>query len=208
MSRETGPKCRICRRLQVKLYLKGSRCDTPKCAIEKRGRVPGQHGEKRIRLTDYGVHLRETQRAKRIYGLTDRQFKRYFQEANRQPGNTGEGLLTLLERRLDNVVYRLGFAFSRAQARQMIVHGLVRRNGQKARSPSQWVSAGDVIEPATRESARKLMTEIHKAPKGPDMPGWLEVDEEPLRGKVVQLPAVEEIAVPLDAQLIVEFASR
>jgi small subunit ribosomal protein S4 len=208
MARIIGPKCRICRRLGTKLFLKGARCETPKCAVEKRAKVPGQHGDKRSRLTDFGIHLRETQRAKKQYGLLDRQFKRCFEEALRAPGNTGEYFLVLLERRLDNVLYRLGFAASRAQARQVVNHGHVCVNGRRVTIPSYWVEAGDVITPAGRDRSRKLIQESVEVRKGADLPSWLSRRESPLEGRVVQIPARSDIAVPLDEQLIVEFCSR
>ena len=208
MARIIGPKCRICRRLGVKLFLKGARCESVKCAVEKRAKVPGQHGDKRARHTDFGIHLRESQRAKKQYGLLDRQFKRYFDEAVRQPGNTGEHFLVLLERRLDNVVYRLGFASSRAQARQMVGHGHICVNGRRVTIPSYWVEPGDLVTPTARERSLKLVTEAFEQKKGTDVPSWLSRRESPLEGKVVQIPARADIAVPLDEQLIVEYCSR
>lgn len=208
MARIVGPKCRVCRRLRMKLFLKGPRCESPKCAIERRDKAPGQHGDKRTRLTDFGIHLRETQRAKKQYGLLDRQFKRYFAEAVRQPGNTGEHFLILLERRLDNALYRLGFAVSRTQARQMISHGHVQVNGRRARVPSSWVEAGDLITPAPRDRSRKVFADAHEARKGSEPPSWLQRKAEPPEGLVVQLPSRADITVPFDEQLIVEFAAR
>ena len=152
MARIVGAKCRICRRLGTKLFLKGTRCDTPKCPIEKENKPPGVHGAKRVRLTEFGIHLREVQRAKKMYGVMQRQFRRYYDEAIAKPGNTGEYLMQILERRLDNVVYRLRMGSSRSQARQMILHGHVRVNGKKVSIPSYQVDAGDVIEPAKREA--------------------------------------------------------
>src|SRR3990172_7833683 len=145
-----GPKCRLCRRAGMKLFLKGTRCDTAKCPMEKEGRPPGQHGAKRLRLTDFGIHLREVQRAKKTYGVLQRQFARYYAAAERQPGNTGDHLLQILERRLDNVVYRCRFALSRDHARQLVLHGHFRVNGRKTTVPSLLLDAGDVVEPAMR----------------------------------------------------------
>lgn len=208
MARITGPKCRVCRRLRMKLFLKGARCESPKCAIERRDKAPGQHGDKRTRLTDFGTHLRETQRAKKQYGLLERQFKRYFAEAVRRPGNTGEHFLILLERRLDNVLFRLGFAASRNQARQMIAHGHVHLNGRRARVPSTWVEAGDVITPTPRDRSRKLFADALEGRKGSELPSWLDRKASPPEGRVVQLPSRSDITVPFDEQLIVEFAAR
>jgi len=208
MARILGPKCRICRRLGVKLFLKGIRCETSKCALDRREKPPGQHGDKRSRMTDYGLHLRETQRAKKQYGMLTRQFKRFFAEAAREPGNTGELFLILLERRLDNVVFRLGFAPSRAQARQVVTHGHVRVNGRRSTIPSYWVRAGDVITPAPKERSKKLLTEALAARKGADLPSWLARKEAPLEGRVVQIPKRSDLSVALDEQMIVEFASR
>jgi small subunit ribosomal protein S4 len=192
----------------MKLFLKGVRCDTVKCAVDKRQKPPGQHGDKRMRLTDYGIHLRETQRAKKQYGLMARQFTRLFNEAVRLPGNTGEHVLVLLERRLDNVVYRLGFAPSRPQARQIIAHGHIRVNGRRSAVPSYWVKAGDVITPTPRDRSRKLVSESVAARKGGELPSWLARKEDPPEGRVVQIPSRSDIAVPLDEQLIVEFSAR
>jgi small subunit ribosomal protein S4 len=208
MARIIGPKCRICRRLGVKLFLKGIRCETSKCALDKREKPPGQHGDKRSRMTDYGLHLRETQRAKKQYGMLTRQFKRFFAEATREPGNTGELFLILLERRLDNVVFRLGFAPSRAQARQVVTHGHIRVNGRRSTIPSYCVRAGDVITPAPKERSKKLVTEALAARKGTDLPSWLARKDDPPEGRVVQIPKRSDLSVALDEQMIVEFASR
>ncbi|MBI2932088.1 MAG: 30S ribosomal protein S4 [Planctomycetes bacterium] len=210
MARVLGAKCRVCRRMGLKLFLKGARCETAKCAMEKdkKRRPPGAHGEKRIRSTDFGIHLREVQRAKKMYGLLQRQFRRYYDEAERQPGNTGDVLVQMLERRLDNVVYRMRFAISRDHARQMILHGHFRVSGKKVSVPSYFVSAGDIVEPAKREKSQKIVKEAYAFKKMIDVPSWLKVEEEPLRGTVVQLPVAGEVAVPLESQLIVEFMSR
>lgn len=208
MARVLGPKCRVCRRMAVKLFLKGTRCDTAKCPIEKEGRPPGQHGEKRVRLTDFGVHLREVQRCKKMYGILQRQFRRYYDTAVRQPGNTGDMLMQILERRLDSVVYRLRFGHSRSHARQLILHGHFLVNGKKASVPSEFVSAGDVVEPAKKVKSQKIVKEAYALRKTVELPSWLKVEEEPLRGTVVQLPTAAELAVPLESQLIVEYMSR
>jgi len=209
VARVLGPKCRICRRVGIKLFLKGTRCDTAKCPMEKEARPPGQHGAKRVRMTDYGTHFREVQRAKRMYGVLQRQFARYYREAERQPGNTGDHLVQALERRLDNVVYRLRFALSRDHARQLILHGHFRVNGKKVTIPSALVAAGDLVEAAKREKSQKQVKESYAVRRVLELPSWLKVTEEPvLQGLVVQLPAVRELQVPLESQLIVEYMSR
>jgi small subunit ribosomal protein S4 len=208
MARITGAKCRICRRLGTKLFLKGTRCDTAKCPIEKENRPPGQHGAKRVRLTEFGIHMREVQRAKKMYGVMQRQFRRYYNEAIAKPGNTGDYLLQILERRLDNVVYRLRMGASRPQARQMILHGHIRVNGKKVTIPSFQVGAGDVIEAARRERSQKLVKESLLMKKDTQIPSWLKLAEEQGTGMVVTLPTVAEVQVPVESQLIVEYMSR
>ena len=208
MARILGAKCRLCRRAGMKLFLKGTRCDTAKCPMEKDGKPPGQHADKRVRLTDFGIHQREVQRAKRMYGVLQRQFTRYYQEAAAKPGNTGEFLLQTLEKRLDNVVYRLRFGASRDHARQIILHGHIRLNGRKATIPSIEVKAGDLIEPAKRVKSQKIVKDAYALKKAVELPSWLKVAEEPLSGTVVNLPTVNELQVPIEAQLIVEYMSR
>ncbi len=208
MARITGAKCRICRRLGTKLFLKGNRCDGPKCPIEKENRPPGQHGAKRVRLTEYGIHLREVQRAKKTYGLMQAQFRRYFQEASRMPGNTGDHLMMLLERRLDNVVYRLRMGSSRNHARQLILHGHIRVNGKRVTIPSLQTDAGDVVEASRREKSQKIVKEALLGKKDQQIPSWLKLAEEQGSGTVVTLPTAQEIQVPVETQLIVEFMSR
>jgi small subunit ribosomal protein S4 len=208
MARINGAKCRICRRLGTKLFLKGTRCDTPKCPIEKDNKPPGVHGAKRIRLTEYGIHLREVQRAKKMYGVMQRQFRRYYDEAMRMPGNTGDVLIQMLERRLDNVVYRLRMGASRAQARQIILHGHIRVNGKKVSIPSYLVDAGDVIEGSKKEKSQKIIKESLLGKKDQQIPSWLKLAEEQATGTVVTRPTAQEIQVPLETQLVVEFLSR
>ncbi len=208
MARITGSKCRLCRRLGTKLFIKGTRCDTAKCPVERENRPPGQHGAKRIRLTEYGVHLREVQRAKKMYGVMQRQFRRYFEEAVAKPGNSGEVLVQLLERRLDNVVYRLRMGNSRSHARQIILHGHIRVNGRKASVPSFRVGAGDVVEPARKEKSQKIVKESLAVRKDAALPSWLKLAEDPPQGTVVALPATAELQMPLESQLIVEYMSR
>jgi small subunit ribosomal protein S4 len=177
--------------------------------MEKEARPPGQHGAKRVRMTDFGIHFREVQRAKKMYGVLQRQFARYYKEAERQPGNTGDHLVQGLERRLDNVVYRMRLALSRDHARQLILHGHFRVNGKKVTIPSALVDAGDVIEASKREKSRKIVADAFAIRRVIEAPSWLKVTEEPvLQGLVVQLPTVRELQVPLESQLIVEYMSR
>ncbi len=208
MARITGAKCRVCRRLGTKLFLKGNRCDSPKCPIEKENKPPGQHGAKRIRLTEYGIHLREVQRAKKMYGVMQKQFRRYYDEAIAKPGNTGEYLMQMLERRLDNVVYRLRMGASRSQSRQLILHGHIRVNGRKVSIPSYQVEQGDVVEPSRKEKSQKLVKESMLLKKDQDVPSWLKLAEEQGVGTVVSLPTAQEVQVPVESQLIVEYMSR
>jgi len=208
MARITGAKCRICRRLGTKLFLKGTRCDTPKCPIEKENKPPGVHGAKRVRLTEFGIHLREVQRAKKMYGVMQRQFRRYYDEAIAKPGNTGEYLMQILERRLDNVVYRLRMGSSRPQARQMILHGHIRVNGKKVSIPSYQVDAGDVIEASKKDKSKKIVKEAILNKKDQEIPSWLKLAEEQSTGQVVTLPTAQELQVPVESQLIVEYMSR
>jgi len=204
MARYIGPKCRLCRREGVRLFLKGERCLSPKCPLLKRGTAPGEHGARRPRLSEYGLRLREKQKCKRIYGVLEAQFKRYFEMAERMPGDTGKNLLQLLERRLDNVIYRCGFAASRAQARQIVNHGHVKVNGRRVDIPSYLVDPGDEIEVEPLEVVR----ENAERAAGRRIPEWLEVDLSSLRAKVLKLPSREMIDTDVDEHLIVEFYSR
>lgn len=208
MARYTGPRCRLCRREGMKLFLKGERCYTDKCAFERRSYAPGQHGQARVKVSDYGVRLREKQRVRRIYGVQESQFRAYFQEADRQKGVTGTNLLRLLERRLDNVVYRLGFAVSRAQARQLVRHGHFLVNGRRVDIPSFLVKVGDVIE--VREKSRDIqpIKEAMEAVARKGIPDWLELDVENFKGKVKALPERHHITMPIKEQFIVEFYSK
>jgi small subunit ribosomal protein S4 len=208
MARYTGADCRQCRREGEKLFLKGDRCYTDKCGIEKRPYPPGQAGKKRPRDSEYRLQLREKQKAKRIYGVLEKQFRTYYKLASRQPGITGENLLRLLESRLDNAVYRLGFASSRDEARQMVRHGHFSVDGRRVDIPSFRVRPGAVI--AVGEKA-KDMTAIKAAlisSSKIEVPGWLEVDVEKLQGKVLSLPTREQIEAPVREQLIVELYSK
>lgn len=203
-----GPVCRLCRRDGVKLFLKGERCYTSKCAIERRKYAPGQHGQRQRKLANYGVQLREKQKLKRIYRVLERQFRSYFKEAVRRKGVTGEILLQLLEMRLDNVVYRLGFGLSRRQARQLVNHAHFTVNGKKVNIPSYQVRPGDVI--AVRESSKQAgaITEAINATGGRRVPEWLTVDVAAMSGTVGAKPTREQIDTQVNEALIVEFYSR
>lgn len=212
MARYTGPVCRLCRREGEKLFLKGSRCLTPKCAIERRGYAPGQHGKetqfRRGRASDYLLQLREKQKARRIYGVLERQFSRYFERASRQSGLTGYNLLVTLERRLDNVVYRLGIADSRAQARQLVQHGHIMLNNRKTNIPSALVSRGDVVSVRPESQRRTYFKDRRQNIDDRRVPGWLKLDGTNLSGRVMSMPAREDIDISLNEQLIVEYYSR
>jgi len=203
-----GPVCRLCRREGVKLFLKGSRCMTEKCAIERRSYPPGQHGQGRHRTTEYSAQLREKQKLKRIYGLQERQFRGVFGKADRRVGITGDHLLKLLERRLDNVVYRLGLASSRKQARQLVNHGHLLVNGRKTDIPAFTVKVGDVVE--IRQRSRDLLPiqVALQAVDGRGVPSWLELDRDAFKGIVRSFPTKEEIALPVNEQVVVELYSR
>ena len=208
MARYIGPVCRLCRREGTKLFLKGDRCFSEKCAIERRNYPPGQHGQTRPRFSDYGMQLREKQKVKRIYGLLEKQFENTMSTANRMKGRTGENLLSLLERRLDNVVFRLGFATSRAEARQLVRHGHFLMNGRKATIPSMLVRAGTKITLA--EGARQItrISGALEALERRSVPSWLEIDKDNFEGTVKALPVRDEITLPIQEQLIVELYSR
>ncbi len=209
MARYTGPVCRLCRRERMKLFLKGERCFKEKCAIERRGYPPGQHGQRRGRRSlNYGPQLREKQKVKRIYGVLEQQFRRYFQEAERRKGITGENLLILLERRLDNVVYSLGFASSRAQARQLVRHGHISVDGRKITIPSFQIREGQTI--VVKEGSKKndFVRAAVESARGRGIPDWLELNAEQYSGKVLALPKREDIKLPIQEQLIVELYSR
>ena len=208
MARYTGPVCRLCRREGVKLFLKGERCYSDKCAIEKRNYAPGQHGQRRSKQSEYGLQLREKQKARRIYGVLEGQFRGYFSEAERKKGVAGENLLVILETRFDNVVYRLGFADSRAQARQFVRHNHFTLNGKKANIPSMQLKVGDVIQlkEGSKDSAVIKAIVDNLGTKTP--PAWLELDVNNLSAKVINLPTKEEIDIPVDEQMIVELYSK
>ena len=207
MARYADAKCRLCRREGMKLFLKGARCFTDKCAIERRNYPPGQHGLNRGKLTPFGVQLREKQKAKRIYGVLESQFRRYFHAAEREKGVTGENLLRLLELRLDNVVYRLGFAASRRESRQMVAHGHFSVNGRKVTVPSFLTKVGDTVQlRPTSKNATRVDDNLH-AGRGA-VPQWLDLDGGAKRGVVRSLPLREDIQIPVTEQLIVELYSK
>ena len=208
MARYTKSVCRLCRRENLKLFLKGERCYTEKCAIDRRNYAPGQHGQGRKKFSDYGVQLREKQKVKRLYGLLENQFRNLFKEADRKKGITGETLLSLLERRLDNAVYRLGFANSRNEARQLVKHSHFLVNQAKVNIPSYLIKPGDIIQ--LREKSKKVVR-ILEAVEGVarrGVPPWLELDKEQLKGNVKGLPAREDITLPIQEKLIVELYSK
>ena len=208
MARYRGPVSRLCRREGMKLYLKGSKCYTKKCPFERRGTPPGQHGIRRRKMSNYGIQLREKQKVRRMYGVLEQQFRGYYKKAARQGGVTGENLLRMLELRLDNLIYRLGIASSRSQARQLILHGHFAVNGRTVTIPSYQCKGGDKIE--VREKSKKL--DIVKAALESRDPsalvGWLNVDKDKLTATVVSVPTRQEIPVPMNEQLIVELYSK
>ena len=212
MARHTGPVCKLCRREGEKLFLKGSRCLTPKCAIERRPYPPGQHGRdsqfRRGRASDYLLQLREKQKMRRIYGVYERQFSNYFRKAERRSGLTGTNLLTLLESRLDNVVYRLGFAESRAQARQLVQHGHIMVNGRKTGVPSALVKAGDLVSIRPESNRNNYFKALRQELDDRRVPRWLHLDAKNMSANVIQLPSREDIDVSLNEQLVVEYYSR
>ncbi|MDQ7031224.1 MAG: 30S ribosomal protein S4 [Desulfonauticus sp.] len=208
MARYKEARCRLCRREGTKLFLKGDRCFTDKCAFERRPFAPGMHGRMRKKLTDYAVQLREKQKVKRLYGVLEKQFHNYFKKASRQKGATGVNLLILLERRLDNVVYRLGFAESRTQARQLIRHGHFLVNGRKVDIPSFLVKENDVIEVKTKSKEKLIFKNALETLARKGIPAWLEVDESSLKGVVKAIPTREDITFPINEQLIVELYSK
>src|SRR3954452_4658991 len=208
MSRYRGPVSRLCRREGMKRYLKGAKCYTKKCPFERRPTPPGQHGVRRRKMSGFGVQLREKQKIRRVYSVHERQFKRYFETAERRPGVTGENLLRLLETRLDNVVYRMGFSTSRAQARQLVAHGHFTINGRVTTIPSHQVGEGDKVE--VRETSRKseYFKTARETMKGAQRPDWLTVDTDKLAGNVTALPRRDQMPLELNEQLVVEFYSR
>lgn len=210
MARYLGPVCRLCRREGMKLFLKGERCHTDKCAIERRNFPPGQHGKaRRPKVVGYGLQLREKQKLRRVYGVLERQFRNLFEKAAQMKGITGENLLALLERRLDNVVYRMGFGTSRAQCRQLVRHGHILVNGRKVNIPSFTVRPNDVIEVREKSKQNPTILAARDATAHAPVPSWLEVDREALKGRVIGMPRRDEIVqIQLNEQLVVELYSK
>ncbi len=208
MARYTGPVCRHCRREGLKLFLKGERCYTDKCAIERRNYPPGEHGQARPKFSEYSVQLREKQKLRRIYGVLENQFRRYFQMADRTRGVTGETLLQLLERRLDNIVYRVGFATSRAEARQLVRHGHFRVNGRKVDVPSYLVRRGDVVTVRERSRSVSRIQEALELAQRRGVPEWLEVNAVAFTGTVKGFPARADLTMPINEKLVVELYSK
>src|SRR3989339_722144 len=210
MGRYVGPSCRLCRREGMKLMLKGIKCETAKCQIERRqkGMAPGMHGWRRGRMSEYGVRLREKQKVKRYYGLLDKQFMRYFHEAERVKGNTGQMLLQLLERRLDNVIYKLNFGPSRKAARQIIAYGHIHVNGHKVDIPDYTVGVGDKITVKGNEKTKKLVKQQLESNPNFTTQGWLQLDRDGAEAAVVALPSREDVQIPIEEQLVIELCSR
>ncbi len=208
MARDLESSCRKCRREGEKLFLKGARCYTHRCAVDRRTYAPGEHGNRRVKLSNYGLQLREKQKVKRIYGILEKQFRLYFGRAVRKKGVTGEILLQFLEQRLDNVIYQLGFATSRKQARQFVGHGFVLVNDRRVNIPSYQVEANDEISLKINEKGVKTFKENIKANEDKQVPTWLSADPEHFKGKVVRLPERDDIGFPVNEQLIVELYSR
>ena len=206
MARDTGPQCKQCRREGLKLFLKGERCLTEKCAVERRPYPPGEKGRGRVRQSEYRHQLREKQKARRYYQVLEKQFRSYYEKASRQPGVTGENLLRLLERRLDNVLVRLGFAASRRQARQLVGHGHFSVNGRRVNKPSFQVRPGDVLSVQDSSSAKEVIREATELTA--TVPAWLQADYDSLTAKVLRFPEREEISTPVQEQLIVELYSK
>lgn len=208
MARYTGPACRLCRREGEKLFLKGDRCYTEKCAVDRRSYPPGQHGQGRHKVSEYGLHLREKQKVRRIYGVLERQFERYYDRASRQKGITGENLLRILEMRLDNIVYRMGFAASRSQARQLVLHEHIAVNGEKVDIASYELQVGDVVTVRGNSRNMQLIKENIEAAQGRAVPEWLEVNLDQMEGKILAVPTREQMDISVQEHLIVEYYSR
>jgi len=208
MARYSGSVCRLCRRENQKLFLKGDRCTTDKCAVERRGYPPGQHGQGRIKFSEYGLQLREKQKIKRIYGMLEKQFRKYFERADSMKGITGSNLLSMLERRMDNVVFRAGFANSRAEARHLVRHGHFAVNSRKVNIPSYMVGKGDVVE--VREKSKNLarIAGALEAVKRREIPQWIELDSAALKARVRDLPTRDDITAPMEERLVVELYSK
>jgi len=208
MARYTGPVCRLCRRLGDKLYLKGEKCFTPKCPFEKRPFAPGQRSTRRRKVSDRGLQLREKQRGRAVYGILERQFQRYYQEAAKRHGVTGENLLRTLELRLDNLVYRLGFADSRAQARQIVLHGHIAVNGRKSAIPSHVLKPNDVVSLTSRGSKSEYFKIVSEQIASKSIPSWLSLETANMTGRILNLPEADEIGAKFNVATIVEYYSR
>lgn len=208
MARYIDNKCKLCRREGMKLFLKGQRCFTDKCAISRRDYPPGVHAQRRSKITDYGLHLREKQKLKRIYGVLEKQFRLYFKEAERMKGNTGANLLSLMERRLDNVVLASGFALSRNHARQMINHGHFRVNDRRVDIASYTLRPGDKVTVRAQEKTKKMVTEAIEVNKSQVVPDWISVQGDQMRAEVVSIPTREHVPHPIQEQLIIELCSK
>ena len=208
MARYTGAVCRLCRREGQKLFLKGERCYSGKCSVDRRAYAPGQHGQGRKKVSEYGLQLRTKQKARRYYGVLEKQFYHYFEMAERKAGVTGEHLLSILESRLDNVVYRLGWASSRAEARQLVVHNHYTVNGRKVNIPSYLVKAGDVVAVCEKYRSNEKMKGVIEANAARPKPAWLDLDKDKLEAKVLNLPTRDQIDTPVEEHLIVELYSK
>ena len=208
MARNLGPVCRLCRREGMKLFLKGERCYTDKCAIERRNYPPGAHGQARTRFSEFAIRLREKQKVKRIYRLLEKQFAQYFDMAERMPGVTGENLLVLLERRLDNMVYRLGFASSLAQSRQLVLHGHIEVNGRSVTIPSYLLDVNQVVSITEKSRQKKVVTEAIELAQRRGVPPWISLEREQFRGTLKALPVRSDLTMPISEKLIVEHYSR
>ncbi|MGC1678156.1 MAG: 30S ribosomal protein S4 [Candidatus Binataceae bacterium] len=208
MARNLGPVCRLCRREGLKLFLKGERCFSDKCAIERRNYPPGAHGQSRTRFSEFAIRLREKQKVKRIYGMLEKQFSHYFEEAERLPGITGENLLVLLERRLDNAVYKLGFASSLAQSRQLVRHGHYQVNARTVTIPSYQLEVGDVVSITEKSRTKKVIVEAIEMAQRRGTPPWMALEREQFRGTFKALPARGDLTMPISEKLIVEHYSR
>jgi small subunit ribosomal protein S4 len=208
VARNLGPVCRLCRREGLKLFLKGERCYSDKCAIERRNYPPGAHGQARTRFSEFAIRLREKQKVKRIYRLLEKQFAHYFEVAERMPGITGESLLVLLERRLDNVIYRLGFASSLSQARQLVRHGHFEINGKKVTIPSYLVATGEMVSITEKSRTKKVIVEALEMAQRRGVPPWIALEREQFRGSLRSYPARTDLTMPISEKLIVEHYSR
>jgi len=208
VSKQSTSVCRLCRREGLKLFLKGDRCFTDKCAIERRAYAPGQHGQRHKKNSDYGVQLREKQKLRRFYGLRERQFHHFFEMAERKKGITGENLLIMLEQRLDNMVFRIGFGRSRAEARRLVLHGHIQVNGECVTISSYLVQAGDKVEVCEKSRKMSMVQEAVEGAERRGLPDWLKLDKEKFLGEVVALPTREQLTMPIEEQLVVELYSK